>query len=379
MEPEHKMSSNKLDNLRKWTEQWIGTRSLEPAEARHERLVNLITLAIAAAGALAGFWIFALWLRRPEAVNPPVVRVIVAVLLMGVTAYAFARAGRVKTAAWMTTLSALAIAAYVVIGQGIASTSVIVLAPMVMLAGLLVGSRAASIVVGIETLIVVALGLAQDAGWQPAHGPPSLWIGVIIIIGSLTFLLFTNRLSWRLMKQSLDLAETRAERLRAAHQEQQRLVADLKNRDERQAQLLTTLQELSTPVIPVTQGIIILPLIGRVDVERLAHLRSTLLTGIAQHRAKTVILEMTGVPELDGDVARGLLGLADAARLLGAEAIIVGVQARVARVMVRVAIDTSGLMARPDLESALAYALARQRAGRPGASSGVMAAPAKEV
>lgn len=373
------MSSNKLGNLRKWTEQWIGARSLEPVEARHERLVNLIALAIVAAGALAGFWILALWLRRPEAVSPPAVGALGAILLVGVTAYAFARAGRVKTAAWVTTLSAITIAAYVVVRQGVTSTSVIVFAPTVPLAGLLVGSRAASVAVGIETLIIVALGLAQDAGWQPAHRPSSLWIGVMIVIGSLTFLLFTNRLSWRLMKQSLDLAETRAERLRAVHQEQQRLVADLKDRDERQAQLLTTLQELSTPVIPVTQGIIIFPLIGRVDVERLAHLRSTLLTGIAQHRAKTVILEMTGVPELDGDVARELLGLADAARLLGAEAIIVGVQARVARVMVGVAMDISGLTARPDLESALAYALARQRATRTVTNSGVMAAPTKEV
>lgn len=355
------MSSNQRSNFRAWAARWIGGRSAEPAQARREQLVSLVTLGEAAVGLLVCAWAFLLWLIRPEAVSPSAAGVGVAILLGGATAYGLARLDCVKMAARMTVSLTVVVAAYVVARQGITSASVIVFAPTVTLAGMLVGSRAAGLVAGVDVLVAVALGLAQNAGWQPPQTQSSVLMGVLVVVASLFFLLFAYGLFWRLMEQSLDLAKAQAECLRVAHREQQRLVDDLTARDKYQAQLLVTLRELSTPVIPVAQGIIILPLIGRVDAERVTHLRSTLLTGIAQRRARIVLLEMTGVSELDREIARGLLGLADATRLLGAELVMVGVQARAARAMVELGVDTSGLTAQPDLESALAYALARQR------------------
>lgn len=362
------MSSNGPDNFRAWAERWIGARSLEPARARRERAVYLITLGVSAVGAFACVWMFLLWLRHPEAVKPTAAGVGIVIFLEGMTAYGVARTGRVTVAAWMTVLATTAIAAFVVAGQGINSVSAIILAPAVTLAGMLIGSRAAGVVVGVEVLVTIAIGLAQSVGWQPPQMQPSVPMSVLLVVASLVFLLFINGLSWRLIRQSLALAEAQTERLRVAHQEQQRLVADLRTRDERQVQLLATLRELSTPVIPVVQGIIILPLVGHMDAERLVHVRATLLAGIARRRARIVLLEMTGVSELDRAAAEGLPGLADAARLLGAELVVVGVQAGAARVMVELAVDTSGLAAQPDLESALAYASARQQQATLGRS-----------
>ncbi len=360
-----RMSNNERGNLRTWLEQWIGARSSEPAQARRERVVNLVTLGIFAVGMFVCVGMLLLWLRRPEAMWPSAIGVGITILLGGAIAYALARAGRVTVATCMMVLTAVVIAVYVVVRQGITSVSAIIFAPAVTLAGMLIGSRAAGIVVGVDVLIAVALGLAQNAGWQPPQPQPSVSMSVLVVVASLVFLLFVNGLSWRLMKQSLALTEAQTECLRVAHQEQQRLVADLTARDERQVQLLAILRELSTPVIPVAQGIIILPLVGRLDAERVTHLRSTLLAGIARRRARIVLLEMTGVSELDREIAEGLLSLADATRLLGAELVLVGVQARAARAMVELAVDTSRLTAQPDLESALAYALARRQGAAP--------------
>jgi anti-anti-sigma regulatory factor len=209
------------------------------------------------------------------------------------------------------------------------------------------------------------LGLAQGAGWQPPQAQASISLGVLVVIGSLAFLLLLNGLSWRLMEESLVLAEAQTERLRVVHEDQQRLVVDLKVQSQRQAQLLAMLRELSTPVIPVSKEVVVLPLVGHVDMERLDIVRTALMDGIAHYRASVALLEMTGLRELDSEIVQGLLGLTDVARLLGAELVMVGVQPEMARLIVELDVDTSRLTARSDLESALAYALAQRQKGRP--------------
>jgi len=354
------MPKDGSDNNRRWAERFIGTRSLEPAQAYHERMISLITFGVAIAGALADLCIFFFWLKDPVAVRLSTAVVGVAVLLMGLAGYALSRAGRVTMAAWLTLLAAVSIGAYSVAMRGITSANAIIFAPTVALAGMLVGSRGATAVVAVEVLIAVVLGLAQGAGWRPPLAQTSVALGALVVIGALAFLLLLNGLSWRLAERSLALAEAQTEHLRLAHQDQRQLVADLKVQSHRQAQLLATVRELFTPVIPVSEGIIVLPLVGHVDVERLEHIRSTLMDGIAQYRARVVLLEMTGLRELEGEIALGLLGLTDAARLLGAELVVVGVQPGVARVVVKLDADTSRLVAQPDLQSAIAYAVARR-------------------
>jgi len=77
-------------------------------------------------------------------------------------------------------------------------------------------------------------------------------------------------------------------------------------------------QELSSPVVPVLDGILVMPLIGAIDSERTSILTQTLLTAIEQHRANIVIIDVTGVPIVDTQVAQALLQAARASKLLGA-------------------------------------------------------------
>lgn len=128
-----------------------------------------------------------------------------------------------------------------------------------------------------------------------------------------------------------------------------------------QAQLLATVQELSTPVVPVLEGILILPLIGFIDSDRAQRVMEGLLTGIEQTRAQVVLLDVTGVPVVDSGVADHLMRAARAAQLLGARPIIVGIRPEVAQTIVGLGVHLRDLVTRSDLQSGLEYALALTR------------------
>jgi PAS domain S-box-containing protein len=118
-----------------------------------------------------------------------------------------------------------------------------------------------------------------------------------------------------------------------------------------------TLQELSTPIIPVMERVIVMPLIGSIDSLRAKDITRALLAGIKEQRAKVVILDITGVPIVDSRVANHLNQTIQAARLKGAHTIITGVSDAVAEAFVDLEIDWSGVETLGDLQTGLLVAL----------------------
>lgn len=118
------------------------------------------------------------------------------------------------------------------------------------------------------------------------------------------------------------------------------------------------IQELSTPIIPVMDRIIVMPLIGSIDTMRARDITRTLLAGIRENRAKVVILDITGVPLVDSGVANYLNNTIQAARLKGARTIITGVSDAVAETITDLGIDWSGIETLADLQTGLVVALA---------------------
>jgi rsbT co-antagonist protein RsbR len=114
------------------------------------------------------------------------------------------------------------------------------------------------------------------------------------------------------------------------------------------------LQELSTPIIPVMDRIIVMPLIGSIDTLRAKDIMRALLAGIREHRAKVVILDITGVSIVDSGVANHLNKTIQAARLKGARTIITGISDAVAETIVDLGIDWGGIETRTGLRAALA-------------------------
>jgi rsbT co-antagonist protein RsbR len=122
-----------------------------------------------------------------------------------------------------------------------------------------------------------------------------------------------------------------------------------------------TLRDLSTPIIPVMdtpQGnIIVVPLIGSIDNERARDITRSLLAGIREHQAAVVILDITGVPVVDSEVANHLNKTIQTARLKGARAIVTGVSEAVAETIVDLGIDWGKIDTLSDLQSGLIVAL----------------------
>lgn len=117
------------------------------------------------------------------------------------------------------------------------------------------------------------------------------------------------------------------------------------------------LKELSTPIIPVMDGIIVMPLVGSIDTMRAGEITRTLLSGISHYRAKIVIIDITGVPLVDSGVANSLNKTIEAARLKGARTIITGMSEAVAEAVVDIGINWSNVTTLSDLQSGLVMAL----------------------
>lgn len=117
--------------------------------------------------------------------------------------------------------------------------------------------------------------------------------------------------------------------------------------------------ELSTPVVELWDEILAVPLIGSVDTARTQQIMENLLTRIVETGSNTVIIDITGVPVVDTAVAKHLLQTIAAARLLGAEAVIVGISARIAQTLVHLGVDLSEVVTRTTMAKGLEYALGR--------------------
>jgi rsbT co-antagonist protein RsbR len=124
-----------------------------------------------------------------------------------------------------------------------------------------------------------------------------------------------------------------------------------------------TLRELLTPLIPVSDGVLVMPLIGAIDRGRADQMQRVLLGGIEAEGATVAILDVTGVPVVDAGVAGALLSAAAAARLLGAEVLFTGIQPGAARAFVEIGVDFRHVVTRATLKDGIGYALARRRRG----------------
>jgi len=113
------------------------------------------------------------------------------------------------------------------------------------------------------------------------------------------------------------------------------------------------IRELSTPVLQVRERLLILPIIGVLDDQRADQLTEQLLGGIRRHRAKVVVIDITGVPEITAEVANHLVQAVDASRLMGAGVIITGLSPEIAQTLVTIGVDLTKMNTVGDLQGGL--------------------------
>ncbi|MDW8403967.1 STAS domain-containing protein [Chloroflexus sp.] len=118
-----------------------------------------------------------------------------------------------------------------------------------------------------------------------------------------------------------------------------------------------TIRELSTPILPLYQNVLVLPLIGAIDSFRAGQMMERLLTAISERQSDIVIIDITGVPVIDTAVANYLLQTARAAQLIGAQVIMVGIGPEIAQTIVQLGVDLSRIAIGANLQTGIELAL----------------------
>ena len=113
------------------------------------------------------------------------------------------------------------------------------------------------------------------------------------------------------------------------------------------------IRELSTPVLQVRPRLVILPIIGALDSQRARQLTEQRHRAIRTNRATVVVIDITGVPEIDSTVANHIVQTVDASRLMGASVIISGLSAEIALTLVTIGVELSKVNAVGDLQGGI--------------------------
>jgi DNA-binding LacI/PurR family transcriptional regulator/anti-anti-sigma regulatory factor len=122
---------------------------------------------------------------------------------------------------------------------------------------------------------------------------------------------------------------------------------------ERERALAQAVRELGCPIIPLLPGVLLMPLIGVIDSDRARQMLEVVLQGVSDHRAETVLLDITGVPMVDTQVANTLIQVARTAALLGSRVILVGIRPEIAQSIVGLGIGLEALATQPTLGMAI--------------------------
>lgn len=137
-----------------------------------------------------------------------------------------------------------------------------------------------------------------------------------------------------------------------ADEERQRLHDELRE----QAEII---RRMSTPLIPISDEIMVMPLVGTIDPERAEQILTSILAGIAANHPRVAIIDITALAAVDSDVANTILRAAAAARLLGVEVFLTGMRAEVARMLIETGLDLSGIITCSTLKTGIALSLKR--------------------
>jgi anti-anti-sigma regulatory factor/HAMP domain-containing protein len=128
----------------------------------------------------------------------------------------------------------------------------------------------------------------------------------------------------------------------------------LKKLLERQARAIDA---LAVPLIPLSEGVVVIPLVGELDEHRISKFRAELIEGLNASDTHVAIIDITGVPEMDHHVAEGLTSVAQSARLLGAQVVLTGMQSEVAQSLADLDLQFDGVVTERSLRRGIDFAM----------------------
>jgi anti-anti-sigma regulatory factor len=325
----------------------IAPRSQDERMARQEHLVNVVVVTM---GVLSLLGILGSGIVLLVGVRQALLSLVAsgATLLLCALAYGLGRRGKVSLAGYIPALAVWGgVTGVLVLGawKSVAPTAYVV---SVMIATLLSGWRGGLILGAISLLSYGVVSWLSLAGRLPDVVPVSRAVlgvdisilGVVLAI-VLVLVHLLERRFWALIAQGQEEARQHAKQLDTIVQERQDLLALLNEMTDQQRSLLDTLHQISAPVLPLFEGLIVMPLSGQLDPQRAERLLDDVLHGITAHEADYVLLDVTGLLDIDADSVSGLLRAIRGARLLGSKCVLIGVQPQLAHSLVSLGLDLS--------------------------------------
>jgi anti-anti-sigma regulatory factor len=244
--------------------------------------------------------------------------------------------------------------------------TIVISSILIAVGALLFGPRYAATPGVIGMLLFGALSIADRQGLlagmtisQDSWTAPLLQIG--FSIAALIVLMVVCTLASQRLQRTAYEAQARADEAAYAHSVQVTLNKQIKEEIDEQLRLMTVIQELEAPIMPVRAGVLVLPLIGHLDGRRLEQIEQRLLERVSVARSELVLIDITGVPLVDAAVADGLLRLSQAIRLLGAEVILTGLRPAIAQTLSELDTNLGLIRTHATIQDALAQAEPRSR------------------
>jgi rsbT co-antagonist protein RsbR len=96
---------------------------------------------------------------------------------------------------------------------------------------------------------------------------------------------------------------------------------------------------LSAPIIPITPDVSILPLIGTIDTRRANIIEEKVLSEVGRLRIQTLIIDLSGIAEMDNESIKLFLKLLDGVTMMGSKLVITGLRPEIVRSMINIDVE----------------------------------------
>jgi anti-anti-sigma regulatory factor len=224
----------------------------------------------------------------------------------------------------------------------------------ILIGGLVIGAHAVLITGLGSVLALLVVALVSSATWT--H-----WTATNIVI-----LLVGTGLLWLTigtLERSRSVAQKQAEAARAAEtgiaaqeRELRQANQELTASNLQLTHLIELVRDLETPMIPITDDTILVPLIGHIDDRRMTDLMQTILQTIHQNRSRLVLIDLTGTL-IEAGMTMRLLESLSAIRLLGADVVLSGISPTMAQRFITAGICFDGIITVQRLQQGVQFAL----------------------
>jgi rsbT co-antagonist protein RsbR len=267
--------------------------------------------------------------------NTNLLSIAVGLLVVDIAAFILARKGMSFVGGWIFSLGLLAATLIALPLETLNQPIMLVFVIPLLVAGFVVSSQAV-----VLSGILMILTLAARLFTQDSNLPAPLIIGLFsLITGLLWIILRELEHSLERANKSTEEAELARSETATQHEKTVQSNQELQTAYSQQQHLLDTIQELETPIMPLNDNLLIVPLIGHVDSRRAQNINERVLGAVHAQRSAFVILDISGVTVVDTQVAQHIHQLIQSLKLLGASVTVTGIKPEVATTMIGLGID----------------------------------------